>query len=87
MNDKAVEIPSSAFNFVFVCILALTLVILGGCYYSSFWIAKQKQVAAMNKIDLGTSLAEVEKLDEVLRYGFTLGCGAVFGLIGGKAIQ
>ena len=90
MHDRPYEAPSSAFNLVFVCVLALTLLSLAGCFYSSFWLSAHKQAALAIKLDsrdVASTLEDVEKLTEVLRYAFTLGCGAVFGLIGGRGIK
>jgi hypothetical protein len=76
------EVPSSSFNLVFVCVLLLTLISLAACFYSTFWLSNRRQAGVP-----ASNLDEVQKLAEVLRYVFSLGCGAVFGLIGGRGIK
>lgn len=90
MHDKPPDIPSSPFNLVYVCALFLTLICLSGCFGTSFWLANQKHIAMLAKLDprdVNETLDDVQKLSEVLRYVFSLGCGAVIGLVGGKNIK
>lgn len=89
-DERPIPVPRSAFNLIFLCVLSLTLICLVGCFFSSFWLASHKEAASlakMNARDAADILEDVSKLTEVLRYSFSLGCGAVIGLIGGKGIK
>jgi hypothetical protein len=64
---------ASPFTMIFVSVLGLTLI----CLFTSLYVSFHMDAGAKN-------LEAMKSLNEKLLSVFTLGCGAIIGLLGGK---
>jgi hypothetical protein len=72
MDDNPHTVPRNfAFTLVFTAVLGITLICLGVALY----LAQQPQSDA------------IRSLNEKVLSVFTLGCGAIIGLLGGKTLN
>jgi len=89
-HETQSEIPPSAFKLVVWCALVLSLLCFAGCFFCTFWLASERQVAyekGRPMAAVNENLEDVSKLNEALRYSLSLGFGAVIGLVGSKNIK
>jgi hypothetical protein len=87
-HEGVARIPALSFNLVFICIFVLTICFAIGHFYVTYSVTSRQNTAWQLKQNVNdVPLEELKKLNSDLYALLSLGCGAIFGLFGGRALK